>query len=227
MKNKGYIFSGVLLGLLIIAMIVFVIRVNNDSPVDNTFIEGSWKVLIHYDGETITPVDNEYLVFSAGTAYFYRDSLETPIVTTSYELGNDLILELKENSKQYKVEKKTDNHIRLYDSPTSSIYLIRHLEANLSPVSFNSDDVSGKWNVVYHDTDDVITNEYLVFENDKLFAYRNNKTEPAMVFDYYWEGNQITLGGGKLIMYAYTISNDVIAFVEKDSPIYWELQKSN
>ena len=171
-------------------------------------------------------IDKEFMVFTDDQAKAYRNDSTEPYASSSYSIDSTMTLEMPEVSKKYMIDKRSDNHIRLYESAETYMYLIRYPNADMSEITIDTAVVTGKWNVVYRDTDSPIADEYLVFENGQMHDYRGNGETPAATMDYVWDGNQIIISTINKTMTLHIISDTKIAFIETDTGFIWELGKA-
>ena len=227
MKRKSvYLICGVILVAAIAALLAFVVSGNNTPENAEFDVAGTWRVVTYVTGEGATLIDKEFMVFTDGQAKAYRDSGAEPYASSSYSVDSTMTLEMPEVSKKYTIDRRSDNHIRLYESAETYMYLIRYPNADMSEATIDTAVVTGKWNVVYRDTDSPIADEYLVFENGQMHDYRGNGEAPAATMDYVWDGNQIVISSINKTMTLHIISDTEIAFIETDTGFIWELEKA-
>lgn len=225
MKRKSvYLICGIILVAAIAALLAFVFSGGDTTENGKFDIAGTWRVVTYVKGGTATLIDNEFIVFADGQVKDYRDGGAEPYVSSSYSVDSAMTLEMPEISKKYTVDKRSDNHIRLYESAEIYMYLIRYPNADMSKVTIDPAIVTGKWNVVYRDIDRPIPNEYLVFENGQMHDYRESAETPAATMDYVWNGNQIVIDAINKTMTLHIISSTEIAFIETDTGFIWELE---
>ena len=92
--------------------------------------------------------------------------------------------------------------------------------------NFAANTLSGKWNVLYRTSDQVISNEYLVFENGKMQNFRNNSDKASMESDYQCNGNALELQSIGLKFIGFNVSDDTIALVDTKDGYVWLLQRA-
>ena len=225
-KRSIYLICGIILVAAIAALLAFVFSGNN-TPANAVFdVTGTWRVVTYVKGETATLIDKEFMVFTDGQAQAYRDGGAEPYASSSYSVDSTMTLEMPEVSKKYTIDKRSDNHIRLYENAETYMYLLRYPNADMGEIAINTAVVTGKWNVVYRDTDSPIADEYLVFENGQMHDYRGNGEAPVATMDYVWDGNQIIISSINKTMTLHIISDTEIAFIETDTGFIWELEKA-
>lgn len=229
MKKKIiYGICGIISVIGIVVMLIFVLKGRDDATVQTINMEGTWKVVVYVKDSSFTLVNNEFMIFNADSVSDYRDDFSIPFATSKYEIDEALEMKLPDISRNYTVKKYTSNYVRLYENKNTYIELIRYPKSDLSEVVFNHSDIIGKWNVTYRNADQIIANEYLIFEEDTMSDYRNGDVEPTVSSKYKWkDNNHLVIDKlGKSVI-ANMVSDKTIIFVEEDTGYIWELQKAD
>lgn len=230
MKKKVVVIAcGVVIVAAIAAMLIFAFGGKNDVPAVTVNMEGTWKVVSYINNGNATIVDSEYMVFTADSVRDYRDGEAEPFVTSKYTIDKNLLLQLTDISRKYTVEKRTENHIRLYESNEIYMELIRYQNADMSELDVDTNILNGKWNVVYRNTATVYAGEYLLFENGMISRYSAGASESVATSNFTWEnGNHLICEAWGKDMVLYPISKDTVILVEINTDVgyVWELQKA-
>lgn len=229
MKKKApVIVCSVVVIVAIIAMVVFVFSGSNDMPVESVNMEGTWKVAVYVNNGAVSIIDNEYMVFDEDSVSDYRDSTTEPYATSSYTIDESQQLALPDISRNYSIEKYTENYVRLYEDQDVYMELIRYGNADMSPLEVDTAAFEGKWNITYRNTDNVYVGAYIVFENGTVAQYSAESNDPVATFDFTWQdGNHLIVDGWGKELVLYPISDDTVIMVElvTDSGFIWEFQR--
>lgn len=231
MKSKvPFIVCGVVVIIAIVAMVVFIFSGSNEVAVEPVNIEGTWKVAVYVNNGTTSIIDNEYMVFDEENASDYRDNMTEPYVTSSYTIDSSLMLALPDISRNYSIEKYTENYIRLYESQSVYMELIRYGNADISPLDIDPAAFEGKWNIVYRNTSNVYAGDYMVFENGTAAQYSAGASEPVATSSFSWQdGNHLVVDGWSKELVLYPLSDNTIIMVElaTESGFIWEFQRAD
>lgn len=229
-KNLLFIAGGIFIAVALAAMLLLVFSggENGEPEAVSIKLDGAWKVVAYIQAGTTNIPEQEYFVFSGDTANAYRNDKANPYATSAYTFTATTYpnweLNLSDISRKYTVSVITDNYIRLYESSSVYLELIRYANEDLSDLDFSEDVVVGKWDVAYRNTSEAIADEKLNFHDGILDDYRNGSTEPVASVPYYWdENNYICVDALGVKMQCYPLSEDVIIFVEVDTGYVWEL----
>lgn len=222
MKKKVLFISlAVIVFAAIVAMIAFVLS-GNDDPGNEPYafnISGTWAVVANVDNGSPLFIDGQFMTFSADSASSYKDGSKEPFVTSSYTIvGNTL--KLSDISREYTFTVDTQNYIRLYESPTKWMILVRYPNSDLSDVELTS--ILGKWNVLYKANGP--TSDFLEFTENTLCYYSNGATDPSVTSPYSWNNGSIFADKLNKEFQCHVVSESVIVFIEKDTGYVWELE---
>ncbi len=208
-------------------MMIFALGGKKESPVAIPIqMDGTWLVVSDVNDGELTLIDNEYIVFEQGQVEYYRDNSEIPFAKSTFSVEKD-ILNLPDISRKYHISTKTQNYIAIYSDKNSYKSLVRTKVSAIDQNAFDPKGIIGQWNIVYRNTDQVISEEYLLFDGEILSDYRNGKEEPVLSAKYEWKGNHIIVDAIGKDMVLKVISKDEIALVETDTGFIWELKKEN
>ncbi len=229
-KNLLLVAGGIFLVVALVAMLLFVFsgdRTTGGSDTAMIELDGTWKVVANVQAGTSSLPDREYFVFTNDSAAAYRSGESQPYAESSYELTTasypNLNLSFPDISRKYTVSVVTDNYIRLYESSSVYMELIRYANDDLSDLDFSEDVVLGSWDVIYRNTAEVIE-EKIHFDAGILNDYRNGGSEPVASVPYYWNENGcICVDALGVEMLCYPLSGDVLFFVEIGTGYVWEL----
>lgn len=229
MKKKSVIISvGAIVVIIAFALAIsFVFSDNGKTPednVENSFnIEGTWVVVANYTNDIPVFVENQFMNFNKNEASMYKDTSDTPFAKSVYEINDSNQLILSDISREYKVAPKTDNCVRLYDTATTYMLLVRNStqENKTSPVTESF--LQGKWNVVLK-AESLNNGEVMSFENNHLEYFKNSGDKPFSASDFIIKDDIISIDSLGLNMRCFKNDENNIIFVE-ESGVVWELAK--
>lgn len=231
MKKKiPFIVCSMVVVMAIVAMLMFVLSGKDDVVSETLNIEGTWKVVVYFNNDTISIIDNEYMIFDADSASDYRDNLLEPFATSKYVIDSSMSMSLPDISKKYTIKKYTENYIRLYESHAMYIELIRYYNADMSPIDFDATAFEGKWNIIYRNTSNVYAGDYMVFDGGTASQYTGGFQEPIATSIYSWQnGNHLLVNGWSKEMVVYPVSEDTVIMVELNTEkgFIWEFKKDD
>ena len=229
-KKVPYIVCGAVGIIAIVAMIVFVLSGDNDATAEPMNVEGTWKVAVYVNNGTVSIIDNEYMIFAKESVSDYRDNTTEPFATSSYTIDSNMLMTLPDISRNYTVEKYTENYIRLYESQNVYMELIRYGNADMRPLDVDTDAFEGKWNITYRNTANVYTGDYMVFENGTASQYSAGSSEPVATSSFSWrDGNHLVVDGWSKELVLYQLDDDTVLMVElaTESGFIWEFHRAD
>jgi hypothetical protein len=221
-------------GIIVIAAIaislIFVFSGNDsnggditDPPAQELTLKGTWCMVANFVKDVPTPVENQYIIFSDTEVSMYKDATGEAYAKSAYTLNEANQLKLNDISKEYKLVKKSDNCIRLYDGTDAYMLLIRNSSDNRETVSVTSENIAGKWNVAMKG-DELNNGDALEFAGTSLKYYKGGNTTPAATVDFTLENSILNASAMGLKMRCFKISDSTLIFVQ-DTGIVWELTK--
>lgn len=226
MKKKSImiIVVSALVCITIAALLIFVFSGESNDNVKTIELNGTWKVVAHFTNETPQLSENEYVTFTDDRAVARKDG--ATIADSAYTLTGGRKLELSDISRQYTLERRTDNYIRLYETESTYMDLVRYPNDDLSVSPIDKSKLYYKWKVAYRNTAELIVNEIIAFAEDKIEDYRNNSVDPVAVSNYTWSQSDCIFAETWKVEYRLILfSDDVIFFVETQSGFVWELNR--
>lgn len=231
-KNLFYIIGAVIAVVAVAAMLVFVFSGEQAEaqPID-VDLDGTWKVVSYVQYGTGTQIDDEFVVIENGIISNYRSGEAEPYATSAYTLSlsevyGNLDVTLTDLDTVLVMYMPTDNYICLYDEQDVYKALVRHGNADMSPVEFDPAILDGMWDVVFRHVNEEFTDEKLEFTDGTLAAYRNGAEEPVATVPYVWteEGYLEIEALGKTMRCLKRDENNIY-FVELPTGYVWELSK--
>ena len=216
-KNLALIIGAVVVVAAIVVSLVFVLTPNEDEPpVVIPDLSGDWTAVANYVDDVPTFTDGQYASFEDGVACFYKDGdRNTPYARSAYTVNEAFQMSLPDIGREYKVDKKTDNCVRLYQDANTYMLLVR----SVSPAT----QADGTWQVTMKG-DQMNNGESLAFADGKLSYYKAGATTPAATADYVIEGGVLKAAALGMEMRCYAVGTDTLMLVEQ-SGIVWELKK--
>lgn len=225
MKKKSIIISIVSAFLLaaIVSLLIFVFVGKPSESMKTINLNGTWKIAAYFSNGVPSLPENEYMIFTNDSATAHRNG--TTVATSKYLITGGTSLELLDISRQYTIDRRTDNYIRLYENASVYMELIRYPNDDLSESHVNAEKLYDNWKVSYRNTDTPME-EILVFTETKIEDYRNGSSEPAAISEYTWTTKNCLLAEKwgiefKLIQF----SDNTIFFIETQSGLIWELSR--
>lgn len=209
--------------IAIVALVIFVFMGKNRQHIFE--LNGVWKVATNVSDGVVTIPKNEYMVFSNGEAYDYRDGNADPYVKSFYTISDD-VLELADISKTYHIACQTEEYISLYTNENTFVTLVKSENEDILNSSFDAQSISGKWNVTYRPTEKPIVNEYLIFNDGVLEDYRNNAEQPAIEAEYEWNDNIIKAPQLGIEMMGSRVATNKIVLIDINEGYVWLLTKA-
>lgn len=209
--------------IALVGMITFVFW-SSPSKSDTTVdVTGTWKVAAYFSEGNHTLADNEFIVFTESNASLYREGSVAAV--SVYTISDGAKLTLPELSKEYTVERLTDNYIRLCAAKGVYTDLIRYPNDDLSEAPVDLAMVPGTWSVVYR-TIDVPVEELLVFTETTIEDYRNGSPEPSDCSTYSWVDKNCLLAEkwGLEIEILQLSANDMFC-IETQTGLVWDLHR--
>ena len=189
-------------------------------------LKGTWIIAGEYNNDVPVFVNNQYMVFSDDSVSVYKDDTVKPYAVSSYSINAANQIKLPDISREYKVEKKTENCYRLYESATKYMLLIKNSGDDLAEIVVNSSMLAGKWNVTMKG-DQLNNGESLNFVNDTLEYFKTPGETPSVTANYIVsDGNVISADSINMKMRCFFVGEKNVIFVE-DSGIVWELSKAD
>ncbi len=184
---------------------------------------GSWKVVSTVTTDNSTLPDCEFIIFNdKGTALSYKNDLDKPYVSLSYELNNNTI-KLPDISREFVVTKLTSNIIRLNSTKDTYMYLVRFPNENMSLPEIEISFV-GRWQVLCHSGNNTV-DEVIEFDNVTMKAYRDGSANPAITSTYFHTANYITIESMSLKLLILPLSTDTVILVDSSTGEVWELMR--
>ncbi|MBQ8689030.1 MAG: hypothetical protein IJ515_01540 [Clostridia bacterium] len=187
--------------------------------------DGTWEIVSQVTASTHVLIDNQFVVIGNGSLSMYKDGSATPYATSSYKVENGKLI-LPDISREYDVEVKTANHIRLF-AGGAGLVLVRYPNADFSPVTVDTSKLVGKWQVKYRsamDTDPT-HDEALEFTATEITDYRNGAA--VATAGYTLEDGVLTAAAFGMTLEVHYYSEDIIFLVEVATGNAWELEKIN
>lgn len=179
-------------------------------------LEGSWAIVARYQNDVPTFLSHQTIIFTEDMAMMYKDDTGMPYASGLYSVNAAGQLLLPYLSREYKVTMHTRNCVRLYESATTYMLLVR----NGSPVT--AEMLQGRWNVAMKG-DQLNNGEVLEFTERTVRYYRKGLEQPVVTAEFIFSRDGILLVEEMgLSMNCYSISEKKIALIEQ-SGVVWEL----
>ena len=226
MKKKAIIIvASAFVAVAVAALVIFVLLGNPKDAVKEISLEGNWKIAAYFSNGTPTLPAKEYIAFTSTEATAYKDG--AVIATSPYTFENGTALNLPNMSRSYTVERRTDNYIRLYQSPTVYLELIRYPDNEFGDNTADKTKLPGKWNVVFRNADNPAASEVIEFTENELKDYQNGASEPSIATPYFWSADDcLTAEKMNIEFRLIQLSESKIFFIETKSGLIWELERA-
>lgn len=209
----------IFLGISAISLFLIFTSKNNDI-INNTILEGSWRVLEYNKQKT----NDEFIIFTLDNFAFYHNPENEPYLQGTYKYDNNEII-LSEYNKKYYIIKLSDNNIKLIES--SSNYEWNLLRCSLDSTTdkiINNEMLIGDWTVIMH-AGRPGNNEILKFTTESLKDYQNG--EIYLESGYTWNDiNMLHINEANLSLEVYVINNNTLAMAEVENGYIWEIKRA-
>lgn len=225
-KSILYTICGVAVVAAIVATLIFIfVSINKKPDAEKPNLIGTWTVAAIYENDKPIFTDKQYMVFSKDNAAMYKDGNSEPFASSSYSINKANKLLLPDISHKYKVDKKTDNCIRLYETATKYMLLVRNSTAAPAKTPVRVADFEGKWNVIMKG-DLLNSGERFEFSKTSLKYYKADSNKPFAATTFYvTEGFIFNAQNLGLTMRCYPISSSDTFVLIEDSGTVWEIKK--
>lgn len=229
-KKVWFIVAAAVTLAIVIGMIVFLAVTKwSDDDTNNTDLSlvGTWKVVCIEDDMdgSVTFVSNEFAVFDEKSVKYYRYGSES--LTSKYEIGDDGFVSYPDLNVGYFMAVKTENYFKLWESETRCRAFVKYPNADMSAITYKTEDIDGRWNVSFHDKVTGLENEYWIFENGKISQFANGGAEAISTSAYTWkDGNQLSTTDWTKEYILNFIAEDKIILVATDTGAIVELNKA-
>ena len=226
--KKNYIIIAVTAFVLcaVITLLGFVLFAPKGDDAAALDLSGTWMVAAYFSAGTPTLPEKDFMVFTADSVTVHKNGEVT--AGSAYKLSGGTALKLTDLSKEYTIEKRTDNYIRAYENESSYIELIRYPKADMSAVSVDTSKLYGSWNVTYRNTAETITDEKLAFTAEQIDDYRNGSTEPVASSNYTWKtDSRLVAEKWGMEIQVIQLSDNTMLFIEIKSGLVWELNRAS
>lgn len=235
-KNCSIVIGAVLASAVLVCMILFVFAGDNSDAGDTTVIPdltGTWKVAAYVQsGSTVLP-EKEFFVFSETKADAFRDNTQKAYASSSFTIENETTygeyeLNFPDIGRKYHMTAVTDNYVRLYESRSVYMELIRYANNDMSDNIISRDIVEDQWIVKYRNAGEDLWEEKLLFVDGILHDYRNGNADPVASVPYYWnDEGHICVDALSAEMVFCPLSENIIMLIEVDTGDIWEIHKDS
>lgn len=228
MKKKSIAIAvcSVLVVAALVVSLVFVFSGKGEEPVaqgSKLNLKGTWLVVANYTNDSPVFIENQYMIFTDSEAAMYKNSTGDAFAKSSYLINEANQLVLSDISREYKVEQKTDNCVRLYENANAYMLLVRNSSEERKIESVTAEYLTGKWNVTLkaetHNNGDI-----LEFADNCLKYFKGGNDVPEATSDFTVDNNILDVTSLGLKMHCFKINDNTMVFVE-ESGIVWELSK--
>ncbi len=229
-KSVFYIVGAIVILAAIAAMLIFIFT-GEDADIPNNKVKvdlkGTWQVVAMVQNDIPTFIEKEFMVFDDSKAYSYKNGEKEPALTSAYNVTEDNKLVFSDVSMDYVLDPKTANYVTLYENATKYLVLVKYANADMSEVTYNRENLIGKWDVTYRSVQEPMK-EALEFSEVSLNYYRDGAKVETMTSSYAWKDDSFIFTAdawNKELIYR-EVSEDTIQFIETVSGFVWELKKA-
>ena len=219
-KNVLYGICAAVVVVAIAAALLFVFSGKGETPeVKKPDLSGTWLVVAQYSGDQPMFTPGQVMTFADGVAAMYKDDSGEPYASGSYSINEANQLLLPDLGREYKVAVKTDNCVRLYDTTSTYMLLVR---SNPENAEVSLSDLAGSWDVVMKG-DQLMGGEVLAFEGSTLSYYKTPGAEATATAEISLTEGELLAPTLNMQMQCYRVSSDTLVLVEQNG-IVWELK---
>ena len=221
MKKTVFISVGTVVVVVLISLaLVFALGGKDELPKeDPVSLEGNWVIAAMCVADHPEFVQNQTIVFTEDRVAMYKEDHSDPYASSTYSVSEAGTLSLPDMSRQYRVDVKTNNCIRLYEDTTSYMLIIRNdgdLDANI---------FQGKWKVAMKG-DLRNSGERMEFSGNSLNYYKGESETPAASAEFTLsETGILVVEKLGFTMHCYRVSQDTLVFIEQNG-VVWELVRT-
>ena len=195
-KKVWFIIAAVVALAIVIGMVIFLVVTKfKDDGSENTDLSlvGTWRIVCIEDDMdgSVTFVSNEFAVFDESSMKYYRQGVEVESMASKYTIGEDGFVSFSDINAGYFMAVKTENYFKFWESETRCRAFVRYPNADMSKVNYNASDITGRWNVTFHDKVTDIENEYWIFEGGTIKQFANGEETPISSSTYTWENGDL------------------------------------
>ena len=225
-RRLVYLVSGVYILVSTIALMAFAFGGEELKTKEAFDFTGTWKIAARVDFGVATVNDKEFMSFEDDSASYDLLDAKSTHYQSKYQ-ADATTLELPDLSKSYRYEAYTDNYVRLYESKDVCLEVIRYPNKDLGPQDISGEDIlQGKWTLAYRRSDAPYSNQYLLFEQNKLSLYMDGDEKPVLSAGFVWEDTQtLRVDELSMRMHLRPLDEQTIFFVEDGNGYIWELHK--
>lgn len=186
-------------------------------------LNGTWKILVHKNGDSSEIPANEFAVFDDAAVSVCRDGEDNSVLTSAYVIESSESLMLSDIPRRYVMKKITENIIMLADSKTTALYLVRWPGESMTTPTFNASLLQGKFKVICHSGNTMI-NEELLFAADKLDVFRDGAAEPMLTSDISVKDGVLSVDKLGSSFLCTAIGEKTIVMVDVNTGDIWEFR---
>ena len=230
-KRSIFLIVGTILVIAAIAAsLIFIFSGNDENggditqpPAQELSLKGTWHLVANFVKDVPAPVENQFVIFSDHQVSMFKDATGEAYAQSAYTLNDANQLILSDISKEYKLSKKSDNCIRLYDGTDTYMLLVRNCTDARENVPVTTETLAGRWNVIMKG-DELNNGEVLEFAGNTLNYYKPGNATPAATVEFTLENSILNASAMGLKMRCYKVSDNTVIFVQ-DTGVVWELTK--
>ena len=221
-KNFLTLFCCIFVLVSIIVALIFAFGETEQLPSENhtVALKGEWIIAASYNNDIYTPISNQFAKFSENEVSITEGTNQK---TTRYTINemNELVLN---DGKTYKISPKTQNCIRLYDSQSTCLLLVKNSNNAEKPQSVTLDLLEGKWNVVLKGSE-INNGDILIFEENLIKYLKNGSDTPVAQSTVTIEGNVLSAETMNITMSCYISDSNTIILIENNGNV-WEITRN-
>lgn len=185
---------------------------------------GVWTIAAMYTDNTPQYIDNQYIVFTDSVLNMYKDS--AVFANSTYHIDDALNLVAEDISRKYVCSVQSTNCIRLYETTSQYLLLIRNNDEDLSNDNVTTENLQGKWNIALKGNQ-VNNGETLEFTGNRLNYYKADQNTPFASADIQISSDStITAPTLNLTFKCYQVSDSQVVMIENTGYV-WEIHKDS
>lgn len=221
-KRMIWIICSIVVILAIVAMLLFIVK-GKKADVESDSMLGTWLILAEKENGVVNvPEENQFLVFDEEYVNKFIDNGSEAVFTDEYEYKGSNLLTLKKSGLSYHIENKGNNIYSLWQDDNNSYNIVRYPDASRNKVIVDKKILINQW-IVYRNGQD--SNEEIVFSDNDMKDYRDDKEKPFITSNYEWRDDKtLVIEAIDLCVRYMPLSDKEINFVDESTGEVMNLQ---
>ncbi len=193
------------------------------EPSNTVSLPGTWVVVASFTGDVPTYTDGQFMIFTNNHVALYKDPTGEAYAESDYTLNESGKMKLPDLSREYRVDRKSENCVRLYENASTYLLLVRNSQAERKLDIVSTEHLQGKWDVIAKGNE-YNRGEVLEINGTTLKYFKDPTAEPYATSEFILDGNKLVAEKLGMNVKCYKADADTVILVQEDGNI-WELTK--